>query len=68
MKRIEAEIHGEVKVYEIPGNCNHRSIAVADACNAPHHSHPDCDCRWCVFNKEYNSLNQAVVIYDEDED
>ena len=68
MKRIKTELYGTVTVYNIPGNCQNPCIAAADACKAPHHSHPDCDCRWCVHNKEYNSLNQAEAMNDEEDE
>lgn len=33
-------------------NCNHPNQPVAE-CKAIHPSNPECDCRWCVFNKQY---------------
>lgn len=26
-------------------------------CQAPNKFHPECDCRWCVFNKEFHKAN-----------
>lgn len=42
----------------IPGNCQHPQIHPSPQCNAVHPSHPDCDARWCVFNKEFNQAGQ----------
>ena len=47
----------------IPGNCQHPQIHPRPMCNAVHPSHPYCDCRWCVFNKEFLQARQK----DEDQ-
>ena len=69
MKREFHPTWGWHDVLEIPGNCQNRDLYAADACKAPHQSHPDCDCRWCVYNKEFNKAvnNKAVVEEDEEE-
>ena len=44
------------------GNCNHPEFLAPVECKALHPSHPDCDCRWCVFNKEFNKANRIPSI------
>jgi hypothetical protein len=34
-------------------NCNHPNYPAMD-CKAIHFSKQECDCRWCVFHKEFN--------------
>ena len=58
MKIINYHLHGTVNVYTVPGNCQNPNITAADACKAPHPSHPDCDCRWCVHNKQFNQAKE----------
>ena len=69
MKRIEYHpVHGTVTVYEIPSNCCNPSIPAAATCKAPNPSYPDCDCRWCVHNKEFNQAKETKNSHFEDEE
>lgn len=45
----------------IPDNCQHPFIHPRSKCYAVHPSQPECDCRWCVFNKEFAQANQREV-------
>lgn len=42
----------------VPDNCNNQNIREASLCKAVHRSNPECDCRWCVFNKYFNKKAQ----------
>ena len=53
------------KFVHIPDNCQHRQIWPPLNCKAPHRSNPECDCRWCVFNKEFNKANIIPSINPE---
>ena len=41
----------------MPDNCGHPQIYRPLNCKSIHMSHPECDCRWCVFNKEYQQAD-----------
>lgn len=41
-----------------PANCQHLDAKVN--CMAVHPSHPECDCRWCVYNREFNQANDTL--------
>ena len=57
MKKVMVYVRpGEGAEVEMPGNCNHPHVVVT--CYAVHPSHPDCDCRWCVFNKEFKQAKR----------
>ena len=52
MKKVVVYVvPGKGAEVEVPDNCEHPSVMFN--CHAVHPSHPDCDCRWCVFNKEF---------------
>lgn len=36
-------------------NCTKKGQTRCDAVNK---RHPECDCRWCVFNKEFNQAGE----------
>ena len=59
MKEVGLElkdgIHGTVM---IPDNCQHPFICLRSECHAVHPSHPECNCRWCVYNKEFCQAKQ----------
>lgn len=58
MKKIVVEMKGEErKMAIVPDNCKHPNLLVT--CNAYNTSNPECDCRWCVFNKEYNKAKSV---------
>lgn len=42
----------------IPENCSNPKPNPFVKCFAIHPSHPECDCRWCVYNKEFCQANQ----------
>ena len=69
MKRIEVEkTYGpnmEVlnnKVVKVPDNCQYPilvdSFGNPYKCQAPHRNNPECDCRWCVFNREFHKAGE----------
>lgn len=46
-----------------PINCQHPVHLPAPdwpapGCHAVHPSHPECDCRWWVFNREFNKAGE----------
>lgn len=55
MKKIEISIRDVRSTVEIPDNCQHPTPTVE--CNAINPREPECDCRWCVYNKEYLKAN-----------
>lgn len=42
----------------LPANCNHPLTKNVGVCFAVHPSHEECDCRWCVYNKEFCQAKQ----------
>jgi len=62
MKRIQIETPSTEKVVMIPDNCNHPQINPRPRCEAINHNNPECDCRWCVFNREYCKANRIPDI------
>ena len=40
----------------IPANCQHPTPNVE--CNAINPREPECDCRWCVFNAQFNKADE----------
>jgi hypothetical protein len=57
MKKIEIETTHVNKVVMVPDNCNHPQINPRPKCEAINHNNPECDCRWCVFNREYSQAD-----------
>lgn len=57
MKTINYEVGGKVNTVHIPDNCKYPLIE--RVCQAPHRANPECDCRWCCFNKEYCKARQS---------
>ena len=41
-------------VVDIPDNCQKPQIFPVEKCKAVSRHNPECDCRWCVFNREFN--------------
>lgn len=37
--------------------CNKTDRDLLKPCPAVHHEHPECDCRWCVYNEEFNQAH-----------
>jgi hypothetical protein len=57
MKKILIDINGNDRVVFIPDNCNHPVINPRPRCEALNRNNPECDCRWCVFNREFLKAN-----------
>jgi hypothetical protein len=53
MKEIIVKDKGVDEVVIIPDNCNHPVINPRPKCRAINQRQPECDCRWCTFNKEF---------------
>lgn len=57
MKKVTIDILNRQKVVLIPDNCNHPNIDPRPKCDAINLHNPECDCRWCCFNREYCKAN-----------
>lgn len=68
IKKEYQPLLGEWRTFEIPENCNHPILIAAADCKAPHHTNPECDCRWCVYNKEFNQAKEARNSHVKDEE
>ena len=62
MKKVTVETSNATGVVLVPDNCQHKQVFPPIICKAPHRSNPECDCRWCVFNKEFNQANRIHSI------
>ena len=56
MRKIVIDIDGTSREVLVPQNCKH-PVLTKKPCPSIHSSNPECDCRWCVFNKEYCQAN-----------
>lgn len=59
MKKITIKTSSIDKVVMVPDNCNHPALNPRPNCEAVNRHNPECDCRWCVFNREFCKANSS---------
>lgn len=47
-----------------PENCNYPPLAPRHRCVTLNRNNPNCDCRWCVYNREFCKANRIPQIQD----
>ena len=57
MKTIRIDVKGLTKTIMRPDNCQHPTVYPPVHCEAVNRHNPECDCRWCVYNKEFGKAN-----------
>ena len=57
MREIRIDTDEIQGVVTIPDNCRYPILYPEHDCVAVNRRNPECDCRWCVFNKEFGQAH-----------